>query len=267
MCASPDEIGQTPGIVPVPRCGEQLVQIGQRKAAVRRQQPVREEQCSWCAGDNSHRELPGPAYPLVRQVLVQELGEVGRRDGRGESRAVVAKRLVVVSGQQTDGLRTLQDQLEDPQQRFQTEPAVVEQVAEEHDTRAAASASGLAGNQRERGLEREEVAVDVADEPERVGAARERQHAIGGAFPPVVEQHESTTLGVEQGFELLDRRPHARAHGRRLERAGNLLPVEVVHIDDGGNWRRRSGVSSFCRVVLRSVRCLWGVNAALRGNR
>ena len=54
------------------------MQIGQRKAAVGRQQPVREEQRPRRLRDEPDGELARAADPFMRQVLIEEVGEVGR---------------------------------------------------------------------------------------------------------------------------------------------------------------------------------------------
>ena len=82
MGAAPDEIGEALRIVPVPRFSETLVQIRQRKAAMSHEQPVRKKQRARCVCHDPHHELARSADPFMRQVLIQEVGEIRWRNGR-----------------------------------------------------------------------------------------------------------------------------------------------------------------------------------------
>ena len=84
-------------IVPVAALGEALVQIRQRKAAMRDEQAVGKEQRARRVGHDSDGELAGAADPLVREILVEEVRKIRWRDGRREARTVVTERLVVIA--------------------------------------------------------------------------------------------------------------------------------------------------------------------------
>jgi hypothetical protein len=209
------------------------VQIRQWKAAMSRQQPVRKKQRTRRVRHDSHRELPRSANPFMRQIVIQEVGEVRWRDGRRKARAVVSKRLVVVPREKTDRLRTLEDQLEDPQQGFQTVAAVIKEIAEENDPRGLAILTlALTTNQSECRIECKEVTVNVPDEPERlVGKLYQSQRPISAALPLVIEQHSHSALRVKQSLELLDRRSHARTQGAGSQRRSDPFPIEIANVN------------------------------------
>ena len=83
----------------------------------------------------------------------------------------------MIACEKTDPLGTLKDQLENPQHGFQTVAAIIEEIAQEYDPRGLEMlALGLTSNQRECTIECKKVAVNVADEPERlVGKGRQPQ--------------------------------------------------------------------------------------------
>jgi hypothetical protein len=182
------------------------------------------------AREEAHRQLAGARDPLVREVRVEELREVRRRHGGGEPRAVVGERLVVVSGEQADGVGALDDELQHPQQHLEPVGAVVEQVAEEDEV--GAWPLRLVG-EGERRLEREQVPVQVADEPEgRVGReGAEPDGAIGLVLSIGVEEEAGSALAVEQRLHARHGRVHARAHAARVGALPNRCPVERLHLD------------------------------------
>ena len=78
----------------------------------------------------------------------------------------------MIAGDDADALGRVDDQLEDPQQNLEPVALVVEQVAEKDDPRPARRLARSRRDQRQRGLERQQVAVQVADDPERRRSSR-----------------------------------------------------------------------------------------------
>ena len=102
-------------------------------------------------------------------------------------------------------------------------------------------ARGLATDQCERRIERKQVAMHVADEPQRfVRDLSELQRAVGGALALVIKQHLHAVGRIKQGFEFFDGSPHAGTQRVGLERCADRIPVKVVDVDQGRN-RRRGG--------------------------
>ena len=140
--------------------------------------------------------------------------------------SVVAQRLVVIASKQAQVRRTPQHQLEEPQQRFQAVPAIVEKIAEQHDSRLVVTLTfRFTVDQREAGFEREQVAVEVTDEPERrVRNLLDRQGPIGAVRALIVEEHAEAALGVKQRLKLLNRPAHPRTHRAGGHRGARSCP-------------------------------------------
>jgi hypothetical protein len=130
--------------------------------------PVRQEQRMRRLLEESNGKLARALDPLMGEVGVEEVREVPRGDARREAGAVIGQRFVMVANHDADPFRRGEDELEDAQKQFEPEAFVVEQIAEQDDVRGRSAVGlGTPPDQRERGLEREQVAVQVADDPQR----------------------------------------------------------------------------------------------------
>ena len=184
--------------------------------------PVGEEERARRAREQSHRQFAGPLDPFMREICIEEIGEVGRLHARSEADAIIGQRLVVIAGEDADELRRVDDQLEHTKQNFQSEPLIVEEVAEEYDPRlvplfrsppssisasAASSASrspcksptihnGLAsihGGDLDSPIGRM-VAIRVEQHAGPVGPVEQRFHPLHDGAHPCADRAGSTAL-------------------------------------------------------------------------
>jgi hypothetical protein len=103
------------------------------------EETVGEEQRPGSRLEQPHRELSRPRDPLVGEARVQEVAEVRRAHRAAEPSAGVVKRFVMVTDDDAHRRRRLDDQIEDADQHLESVSAVVEEVAEEHQSRRDAS--------------------------------------------------------------------------------------------------------------------------------
>src|SRR6187455_2297349 len=99
MGARPGEVAEAARVVPVARRPERVVQINEREPAMGDEQAVGEKERAWRRRGESYGELAPTGNPLVGEMRVQELAEVGRTHARRERRTGVAERLLVIAGE------------------------------------------------------------------------------------------------------------------------------------------------------------------------
>ncbi len=102
MRSRPDEVRQARRIVPVPRLGQSWMQVDQGKAAMGDEQAIGKEQGARSLREQAHRQLAGALDPFMREVGVQDIREIRRRDARGEPDTVIGQGLVVVARDHAD---------------------------------------------------------------------------------------------------------------------------------------------------------------------
>lgn len=112
----------------------------------------------------------------MSQVGVQKVGEIRRRYARGKAATVIRERFVVIACNDADLLRRRDDQLENPQQHFEPESLVIDEIAEKNDApRSAVGGLRMSTYLRQRRLERQQIAMQIADDP-RWGCRVHRGH-------------------------------------------------------------------------------------------
>jgi hypothetical protein len=76
----------------------------------------------------------------------------------------------VIAGKNADEVESVKDEFEDTKEHFESEPVVVEEVAEEENARPGALVGieviDLIMDERNRRFKRQEVTVQIADDPQ-----------------------------------------------------------------------------------------------------
>ena len=78
------------------------------------EQSVRKKQRMRRLLEEANGKLASSLDPLMRDVGIQKLGKISRRDARGKAAAVVRKRFVMVADDNADPARGGQDEVEHP---------------------------------------------------------------------------------------------------------------------------------------------------------
>lgn len=174
------------------------------------EQAVRQEQRVRRLREQSNGKLARALDPLVCEIGVKEVGKVAGRYARSEAVTVVGQRLVMIAGDHANTIRRGENEFENPQQQFEPQPVVVEEIAKEDDVRCRARLP--VADYGRRGLQREQIPVEIADDPQR-GCGIDRAYldrAVSGIGAVGVEQQPGPLRAIKQYFKRLDRSPHPR---------------------------------------------------------
>src|SRR5512144_2348825 len=166
VCPRPGEVREASGVVPVPALLQLGVKVSEWKPRMRDEQSVWKKQRVGRLVEEANGELASSLDPLMRDVGIQKIGKVSWRDARGEAATVVRKRFVMVAGDNAGPARGGQDEVEHPYEELQSKAIVIEQVAEQDDVRRRCHRVVRPfSNQRERRLKRQNIAVQVSNDP------------------------------------------------------------------------------------------------------
>ncbi len=150
----------------------------------------------------------------------------------------------MISGYDTNERRILQDHLENAKENLQSEAFIVEKVTEKNNSRPRSALPAVAPDQHQGGFESEQVAVQVADEPERVFRSylSDANRLVTGKRTVRIEQHPATRAPVEPALHPGNNPAHATPHAADIDAVAKGDPIEVYDLDDRRHRRRRRQV-------------------------
>ena len=143
----------------------------------------------------------------------------------------------MISSYDTNKRRIFEDHLENAQQNLQSKSLIVEQIAEKNNSRLRSAMLVVVTDQQQSGFKSEQVAVQVADKPERVFISylSDVNCFITMKGSIRVEQHPGARGLVEQVLHPRNNRRHATPH------APGVDAVTKRESNRGPRHQRRAG--------------------------